>query len=149
MQYLKQHINRLVAPQIRDDFEITDELIKLRLQHADTHRPPILFVPGSFSGAWIWQGNFLEFFHHAGYNVAAMSFGGHGQRGFSLWKRGLRSFELDLTNAIEQCGAPPLLIAHSLGGLIAQRVALGLAAKFGSYVTATHTNALPGQIVGR
>ncbi len=113
----------LLAPQRRDDFENQSGPIKIRLSHPESKRPPILFVPGSFSGAWIWQGNFLEYFHQAGYDVAAMSFAGHGQHGWPLRRRGLSAFDRDIEMAIEQFETPPILIAHSLGGLIAQRAA--------------------------
>jgi len=115
--------NHVLASQIRDEFEDQAGPIKIHLKQAAAARPPVLFVPGSFSGAWIWRGNFLEYFHRAGYEVAAMSFGGHGQRGWSLWRRGLKAFERDLEAAIAQMRAPPIVIAHSLGGLIAQRIA--------------------------
>ncbi|MEW6206048.1 MAG: alpha/beta hydrolase [Pseudomonadota bacterium] len=117
-------IRQLISPQTRDEFENNHQLIKLWLKQPESDRPPILLVPGSFSGAWIWKGNFLEFFHQAGFEVAAMSFGGHGMRGPMLWKRGLKEFENDLIDTIMQFDKPPILIAHSLGGLIAQRVAL-------------------------
>lgn len=114
---------KLLAPQIRDAFESKPGPIKIRLSQRSSKLPPILFVPGSFSGAWVWRGNYLEHFHHAGYEVAAMSFTGHGQRGWQLWQRGLKDFEQDLMNAISEFDTPPILVAHSLGGLIAQRVA--------------------------
>ena len=116
-------VSRLIAPQIIDDFESREGLIKIRLTHRSSRRPPILFVPGSFSGAWIWRGNFLEHFHEAGYDVAAMSFGAHGRRGWDVWRRGLRQYDDDLARAISEFDTPPILVAHSLGGLIAQRVA--------------------------
>lgn len=115
--------NQVFAPQLRDEFEDRTGPIKILLRQPTSARPPVLFVPGSFSGAWIWRGNFLEYFHQAGYEVAAMSFGGHGQRGWNLWRRGLQAYERDLEAAIAQMRAPPIVIAHSLGGLIAQRVA--------------------------
>jgi pimeloyl-ACP methyl ester carboxylesterase len=111
------------APQLRDEFEDQAGPIKILLRKPNSARPPVLFVPGSFSGAWIWRGNFLEYFHEAGFEVAAMSFGGHGQRGWNLWRRGLQAYERDLEAAIAQMRSPPIVIAHSLGGLIAQRVA--------------------------
>jgi non-heme chloroperoxidase len=111
------------APQTRDEFEDQAGPIKILLKQPASARPPVLLVPGSFSGAWIWRGNFLEYFHQAGYEVAAMSFGGHGQRGWNLWRRGLKAYERDLEAAIAQMRGPPIVIAHSLGGLVAQRVA--------------------------
>lgn len=59
----------------------------------------------------------------AGYEVAAMSFTGHGQHCWRLWQRGLKDFEQDLMTAISEFDTLPILVAHSLGGLIAQRVA--------------------------
>ena len=119
------NINTLLAPQISDDFEKKEGLIKIQLNHNNAKKhPPILFVPGSFSGAWIWKGNFLEYFHDDGYDVAAMSFRSHGWRGWDLWQRGLSEFDRDLKEVISQFDSPPILVAHSLGGLIAQRVAL-------------------------
>ena len=115
--------SQVFAPQLRDEFEDQAGPIKILLRQPASASPPVLFVPGAFAGAWIWRGNFLEYFHQAGHEVAAMSFGGHGQRGWSLWRRGLQAFERDLEAAIDQMRAPPIVIAHSLGGLIAQRVA--------------------------
>ena len=92
--------SRVLAPQLRDEFEDQAGPIKILFRQPASARPPVLLVPGSFSGAWIWRGNFLEYFHQAGYEVAAMSFGGHGQRGWSLWRRGLKAFERDLEAAI-------------------------------------------------
>ena len=52
-----------------------------------------------------------------------MSFGGHGQRGWKLWRRGLKTFEQDSEAAVDQMCETPIVIAHSSGGLVAQRVA--------------------------
>ena len=118
------NLNNLLAPQITDDFEKQEGPIKIKLSHTHSKRPPILFVPGSFSGAWIWRGTFLEYFHDAGYTVSAMSFKSHGRHGWDLWQRDIAEFDRDLITAISQFDTPPILIAHSLGGLIAQRIAL-------------------------
>lgn len=89
-------------------------------------RPPILLVPGSFSGAWIWQHNFQASLHRAGYDVHAMSFKAHGRRGLALNRRGLQDYVLDLQDTIASLSAPPVVIAHSLGGLVALRLAASM-----------------------
>lgn len=89
-------------------------------------RPPILLVPGSFSGAWIWRHNFQTNLHRAGYDVHAMSFKAHGRRGLPLNRRGLQDYVQDLQEAVESLPTPPVLIAHSLGGLIALRLAASM-----------------------
>lgn len=107
IENLKDKIRHVSAAQIRDDFENKDDLIKLYLKHPANNRPPILLIPGSFCGAWLWRGNFLEFFHAAGYDVAAISFQGHGKRGLPLWSRGITDFENDLIQAIGQFDTRP------------------------------------------
>jgi pimeloyl-ACP methyl ester carboxylesterase len=86
-------------------------------------RPPILLVPGSYSGAWIWQHNFQASLHRAGHDVHAMSFAAHGQRGLALNRRGLDAYVADLRAAVAALPAPPVLVAHSLGGLVALKLA--------------------------
>eukprot|EP00955_Chlamydomonas_euryale_P040753 351801-Chlamydomonas_euryale.AAC.16 len=45
----------------------------------DNGRPPLLFLHGSYHGAWCWQENFLPFFADVGYNAYALSFRGQGE----------------------------------------------------------------------
>ncbi|MDX1670231.1 MAG: alpha/beta hydrolase [Limnobacter sp.] len=110
-------------PQCRDEFEMTKGLIKIRMKGSNPSLPPVLFVPGSFSGAWIWKDNFLPFFHALGHEVAAMSFSGHGKTSLKDRLRGLEEFEKDLINVLSEFDSPPVVVAHSLGGLVAKRVA--------------------------
>jgi pimeloyl-ACP methyl ester carboxylesterase len=123
LKKLHATLSRYFPPQIRDEFESTHGLIKLQRTHPQSSKPPVLFVPGSFCGAWIWRDNFFEHFYQAGYDVAAMSFQSHGKRGLPLLSRKLSDFEADLTQAIGTFKQPPIVVAHSLGGLVAQRVA--------------------------
>lgn len=99
------------------------ELISLRRDATCTaSRPPVLFVPGAFTGAWIWGDTFMPAFHEAGYDVHAMSFRGHGKRGWALNRHGLADYVEDLERAIDVLGTLPIVVAHSLGGLIALRL---------------------------
>ncbi len=123
LKKLNTTLSRYLPPQIRDEFECAHGLIKLERAHPQSSKPPVLFVPGSFCGAWIWRDNFFEHFYQAGYDVAAMSFHSHGKRGLPLLSRKLSDFEADLTQAIGTFKQPPIIVAHSLGGLVAQRVA--------------------------
>ena len=46
------------------------ELLSIRRAgHRPAARPPVLFVPGAFTGAWIWRDTFMPAFHEAGYDV--------------------------------------------------------------------------------
>jgi pimeloyl-ACP methyl ester carboxylesterase len=123
LKKLNTTLSRYVPSQIRDEFEFANGLIKLQRSHPQSSKPPVLFVAGSFCGAWIWRDNFFEHFYQAGYDVAAMSFRSHGKRGLPLLSRKLSDFEADLTQATGTFPQPPIVVAHSLGGLVAQRVA--------------------------
>lgn len=84
--------------------------------------PPILFVPGAFTGGWIWEAQFMPYFREAGYAVQAVTFPSHQAPALRRQRLGLASALAHLTQCIEALPQPPILIAHSLGGLIAQQV---------------------------
>lgn len=85
---------------------------------------PILFLHGAFGGAWMWNEHFLAHFANRGRRVHAVSLRGHGQ---SEGREAIKdaSFDdyiADLRRALAEMPEPPLLVGHSLGALVAQRV---------------------------
>lgn len=90
--------------------------------------PSVLFVHGASAGAWMWTERFLPLFAQAGLHAAAVSLRGHGG---SDGREGLRSVSLadlgqDLRFALSRFARPPVVVAHSLGGLLAQRLVGGV-----------------------
>jgi pimeloyl-ACP methyl ester carboxylesterase len=87
-----------------------------------THRPPLLFVHGAYSGAWVWEPHFMPWFAAKGWACHAMSLRGHGKS--TGRKRveefGIRDFVDDVLAVIATFDEPPVLIGHSLGALVAQ-----------------------------
>lgn len=93
------------------------------LEPDKTARPtPVLFLHGMWHGAWCWQDNFMPFFAESGYRCFALSLRGHaGSEGIERLRRwGVRNYLDDIAWAIEQIGAPPVLVGHSMGGGLAQ-----------------------------
>lgn len=85
------------------------------------HATPILFLHGMYHGAWCWDEYFLPYFAERGFDVYAMSLRGHGQsEGNIRWAR-LRDYVADLAQVTSQFSAPPILVGHSMGGLIVQK----------------------------
>lgn len=89
-----------------------------------TDRPPLLFVHGAYTGAWCWDEHFLPFFAQHGYDAYAISLSGHGQ---SEGREALDSLRLadyveDVFTTLNELPAPPVLIGHSMGGLVVQKV---------------------------
>lgn len=103
---------------------------QLEILHRNPSGParpvPLLFVHGAFCGAWIWAEKFLPWFADQGWEAYAVSLRGHGGspgrdrlHGF-----GIADFVDDVLAAAERCPAPPVLVGHSMGGMVVQRTLL-------------------------
>jgi pimeloyl-ACP methyl ester carboxylesterase len=83
---------------------------------------PLLFVHGAWHGAWCWEKHFLPYFARHGRAAHALSLRGHGandRRGLR-WKR-IDDYVADVANVVAHFDRPPVLIGHSMGGLLVQR----------------------------
>jgi alpha-beta hydrolase superfamily lysophospholipase len=74
-------------------------------------------------GAWCWAEHFLPYFARHGYNSYALSLRGHGA---SEGKGNLKSIKLadyvsDIEQVINGMETVPVLIGHSMGGMIIQK----------------------------
>lgn len=84
---------------------------------------PVLFVHGAWHGAWCWEENFMPYFAERGFDCYAFCMRGHGAsacEGFFHFS-GVDHYVADLASVVEQLGTEPVLIGHSMGGLIVQR----------------------------
>ena len=82
--------------------------------------PPLLFVHGAFAGAWCWQTHYLPYFAGLGHAAYAVSLRGHGASAGreTLNQAGLNDFVDDVASAVDELGEPPVLVGHSMGGLV-------------------------------
>ncbi|MBI4293837.1 MAG: alpha/beta hydrolase [Betaproteobacteria bacterium] len=85
--------------------------------------PPLLFVHGAYAGAWCWSEHFMPYFAQAGFRSYALSVRGHGEshgrEGLAL--HSLADYVDDLEEAIAHIGCAPIVIGHSMGGIVAQK----------------------------
>ena len=79
--------------------------------------PPVLFVHGAYSGAWIWE-HFLGLFADRGYPAYAVSLRGHGASEGDLASASFADYVDDVETAAGAIGAEPVLVGHSMGGLV-------------------------------
>ncbi len=88
----------------------------------NTQYPPLVFLHGAWHAAWCWE-NFLPYFNDQGYEVHALSLRGHGKSEGRERIRWFSSHEYvaDLASVVGSLSVPPVLIAHSMGGYIAQK----------------------------
>lgn len=85
-------------------------------------RPPILFVHGSYCSAQIWEAHFMPYFSENGYGCHAVSLRGHGHSDGMLSWACLADYCEDVVEAMGTLDEPPVLIGHSMGGLVIQHI---------------------------
>ncbi|MGE4351361.1 MAG: alpha/beta hydrolase [Bdellovibrionales bacterium] len=98
----------------------------IKFGEPNNRKPPLLFIHGSYCGAWIWQRYFLPYFAREGFYGAAISLRGHGrdEDKSTLDCFGLYDFLSDIAQGVHLFDVPPVLIGHSMGGYLVQRYAL-------------------------
>lgn len=80
--------------------------------------PALLLLHGAACGAWVWEEGFGARLAAAGHAVFAVGFG----RGRPGAPAGLADFAEDARAALAAIRRPAVLVGHSLGGLVAQRM---------------------------
>ena len=90
---------------------------------SESHPVPLLFVHGAWHAAWCWDEHFLGFFADKGYRAVAVSLRGHGS---SPTLKPLRTCSIadyveDVSFVADNLSRRPVVIGHSMGGLIAQK----------------------------
>ncbi len=100
-----------------------DQPLEILTAGGPSRRPPLLFVHGAFCGAWIWAEHFLPFFAEAGFRCIAVSLRGHGGSPgrTQLDSFGIADYIADVAAASAGLDPPPVVVGHSMGGLVAQR----------------------------
>lgn len=87
------------------------------------HPAPLLFVHGSWHGAWCWDEHFLNFFADKGYRAVAVSLRGHGNSPTSKPLRAcsIADYVDDVASVADSLPARPVVIGHSMGGGVVQK----------------------------
>jgi len=90
---------------------------------SDVRSVPILFVHGMWHAAWCWAEHLLPYFAQHGYASYALSLRGHGGsegRERLRWTS-LADYVADVMQVVSQMESPPVLVGHSMGGMIVQK----------------------------
>lgn len=87
------------------------------------HPVPLLFIHGAYTGAWCWDEHFLPWFAERGYAAYALSLSGHGgsRRAGLLDNFSIADYVADVEAVVAALPAPPVLIGHSMGGMVVQK----------------------------
>jgi Lysophospholipase len=86
-------------------------------------KTPILFIHGANMAAWCWNEKFMPYFSELGHPTYAVDLRGHGKSSGQeqLSSNSIADYVNDIERVIAEIGEPPILIGHSLGGLIVQK----------------------------
>ena len=84
---------------------------------------PLLFLHGLFAAGWIFE-RWIGYFAERGWIACALDLRGHGgsERVADLGKVSIRDYVEDALRAVHELGKV-IVIGHSMGGLVAQRLA--------------------------
>jgi pimeloyl-ACP methyl ester carboxylesterase len=85
------------------------------------HDSPLLFIHGAWHGAWCWEKFFLPYFSEKGFAVHALSLRGHGKSNGRLFGSRIKHYVADVAEIAQTLPQPPVVIGHSMGGLIVQK----------------------------
>lgn len=88
-----------------------------------THDHPLLFIHGAYVSAWCWDEHFLPWFAERGWAAYALSLSGHGasRRRDHLDSYSIDDYVRDVAEVAARLPAPPILVGHSMGGLVVQK----------------------------
>lgn len=86
-------------------------------------RPPLLLVHGACHDGRCWEDNFLPFFAAGGWSTHAVTLRGHraGAVTGELAGSTLADYVEDVARVADNLPAPPVLIGHSMGGMVVQK----------------------------
>jgi pimeloyl-ACP methyl ester carboxylesterase len=82
----------------------------------------IVFVHGMSHGAWCWEEHFIPYFEKLGYTCVAFDLPGHEVPGSTRRiSYSLGDYVEALHRVVANLKAPPIIIGHSMGGMILQK----------------------------
>jgi len=89
-------------------------------------RSTIFMIHGMWSGPWVWD-RFMPFFSERGYRCVAPALRYHDappeRPPAQLGRVSLLDYAADLQLELDKMAGPPILMGHSMGGLLAQMLA--------------------------
>lgn len=95
---------------------------------ASNGKPPLVMLHGAGHAAWCYKETFMPYFADRGYDTYAVSFRSQGKSDTqsNIKSAGtLGSHAADLDHVVSSLERPPVILAHSFGGLVAQRYVVG------------------------
>jgi pimeloyl-ACP methyl ester carboxylesterase len=96
--------------------------VRSRVPAEVTQRAPLLFVHGAWHGAWCWE-PMAEWFAERGWAAHSLDLRGHGasEANRSLRWLSIADYVDDVAGVVSGLAPAPVLVGHSMGGLVVQK----------------------------
>lgn len=107
-------------------------------EEREKNLPPLIFLHGSFHGAWCWEENFFPYFAELGYPLIALNFRGAGENDETPTNRkvtiqehcdDLQCFLGQVLSILGYATPLPILVGHSFVGVTVMKYLEGLEQK--------------------
>lgn len=86
-------------------------------------KPPLFLIHGVLHGAWCWEPWWIPYFTKAGHDCYAIDLPGHGDlSGHRINRITFTDYVDAIVDAIQIIPDSPILVGHSMGGLLIQKV---------------------------
>lgn len=106
-----------------------DLFVSVEKAGARTHESPLLLVHGSFGSSSMWM-SYADVFSRTGWDVYALNLRGHGKSGGSVAGATMSDYVADVRHTVEEHALEnPVVMGHSMGGLVALMYAAAHGAK--------------------
>lgn len=120
-------VTQVVETEITEETLSRAERSDIMYYHARPEAPKskvkLVFVHGAFSGGWIWTPFFLPYFAERGIESYALDLRGRTtSTPFMPTGHGLFDYVRDVQDLVDHIDGPCVLVGHSLGGMIVQKV---------------------------
>jgi pimeloyl-ACP methyl ester carboxylesterase len=91
-------------------------------QHNAQTKGHLVLIHGACMGAWVWEDNFIPFFHQQGYELHAISLRGHAgsPNAKAIKWTSIMDYKDDLLDYVNNLEGPVYVIGHSMGGFTIQ-----------------------------
>ena len=110
----------------KSDIDIDGVRVEAVLPDKDCGKTPVLFVHGGCHGSWCWR-HYLDYFSARGRACFALNWYNHnGSKSLppeQFIQRSLVDVTEELEKVIEHIGVQPILVGHSMGGMVSQQYA--------------------------
>ncbi len=106
--------------------------------------PPLLFVHGAWHSSWCWREHFTGFFAELGYTSYAVDLSGHGESEGDLRRTLLSRYVSDIRRIALALEDEPIIVGHSMGGLVTQHYLARYRAKAGVLMASVPTRGAIG-----